>query len=173
MSTGNKRRRTTATANSGDPSTTSDASKATLARLNELLAEALTTAKAVKPGRGDGSAIKKARRLVNSLLKALPIDTTIQAIGYDAHKVSLDKSIKALQKDCKRNWKDGYEEQGEMMEEIGSEIVEWISDLWRLMVEDDADLTLIKQALILCSDTVDRIWACHSRLVFLHTLQQL
>jgi len=90
----------------------------------------------------------------------------LQAIGYDEHKESLEDSVKALNKSVKRDWKDGSEEQGEMMEEIAAEVLEWLPILWRTAVEDGLELPLIRKCLLLCTETINKVANCNSRSEF-------
>ncbi|KAF4616978.1 hypothetical protein D9613_008293 [Agrocybe pediades] len=160
MSSGTKRRR----ANTNGASNTDEPS---LARLNQLMAEAVKIAKAIEPTRGDGPAIKKAHTLAKSLLKALPTDVVVKSVGYDEHKASFEAEMKALQTSCKKNWKYGYEDQEEMMKKLSKSVVNWLKELWSLMQEEDMDLKLIEKSLALCSDTIDKMMNCNSRAGYL------
>ncbi|KAJ7597862.1 hypothetical protein C8J56DRAFT_329532 [Mycena floridula] len=167
MSAGQKSRRLAT-----DDSSTPSAKKRRVSRiessvgdLNELLEQALMTAKTLKLLSGDGPALQVARNLTTSLLDSLPADPTIKAIGYDAHKTSFDKQIKALDKHVRRDY-DGYEIQGEMMEKIGKEILDWLPILWRAVSEDGADIKLVCQSLRLCSDAVNRLGNSESQAPF-------
>ncbi|KAF9549274.1 hypothetical protein CPC08DRAFT_729380 [Agrocybe pediades] len=166
FSTSNKRRRANTTGAASKPDK-ADADAGTdqpsLSRLNQLMTEALKTAKAIQPSRSDGPAIKKAHALANSLLKAIPADITLKTIAFDEHKASFDAEVKALQRHCKRDYHDGYDEQTEMMEDLSKSIVEWLVELWELMQEPDMDLKVIEKCFVLCASTVDRIADCESR----------
>jgi hypothetical protein len=94
------------------------------------------------------------------------IQQNLKAIGYDTHKKSLDGAVKALIKDVNRNWKNGWEEQGEMMQEMAAEILEWLPTLWRTAVEDGHEFQLIRKSLLLCTDTCNAIANCNSRAEF-------
>lgn len=134
-----------------------------LTHLHELLADAFTIAKKVKLSDIDGPAIRKAYKLTSLILQALrPIDSTAKSIRYD----SLEKGLKALQKDCKRDWSSGSDIQSDMMRRMSMEIIQWIStDLWWLMCQGDVDMELIRISLNLCSSTIRDIQSCNSRLV--------
>ncbi|KAH9475874.1 hypothetical protein JR316_0011434 [Psilocybe cubensis] len=154
-STTKKRRYSTA----GTPSTKTTS----VSRLNELLADALFIAENIDPDELKGPDSRKAIKLARSILQALPVENFVKSIGYNDHKRSLNEKIRALQKHCKRDWKDGYERQSEMMSEISEEIVQWLPELWRVMAEEEADPELIRPSLVLCSTIVGDIWSCKSR----------
>lgn len=171
MSTGTKRRRTASDAGSKAPTTKGGAHDAPLTRLNELLTDAITTAKAIKRARKDDPALQKAHKLANSLLKALPLSevTAPKDVGYNIHKGSLERGVRALEVHCRHDPIDGWEQQGEMMWDISGEIVKWLPELWGFMAEDEVDPELIRPALILCSNTVGSMSGCESRCVGLLT----
>ncbi|KAF4616981.1 hypothetical protein D9613_008294 [Agrocybe pediades] len=154
-STSNKRRRANTTGAASKPKADADAGtdQPSLSRLNQLMTEALKTAKAIQPTRSDGPAIKKAHTLANSLLKAIPADITLKTIAFDEHKASFDAEVKALQRHCKRDYHDGYDEQTEMMEDLSKSIVEWLVELWELMQEPDMDLKVIEKCFVLAEYT--------------------
>ncbi|KAJ3894174.1 hypothetical protein GG344DRAFT_74303 [Lentinula edodes] len=87
-------------------------------------------------------------------------------IEYETRRKSLESQIKNLEKDAKRNWKHGYEEQGEMMSEIATEVLEWLPDLWRIGVEEGIEIPAIQRCLSLCTTIIRRIENCGSRAEF-------
>lgn len=90
----------------------------------------------------------------------------LASIGYETHKRSLDNGVKDLLKHVKREWHDGYEEQSEMMQEISQEVLEWLPKLWQVGIEEGLEIQLIRKCLVLCTDIINKVANCGSRLEF-------
>ncbi|KAJ3874665.1 hypothetical protein F5051DRAFT_473304 [Lentinula edodes] len=102
--------------------------------------------------------------IVEVLQKALKDTEQIHelrnSIVYETRRKSLESQVKYLEKDAKRNWKHGYEEQGEMMSENGTEVFEWLPDLRRIGVEENIEIQAIQKCLTLCTTIVQRTENC-------------
>ncbi len=76
-------------------------------------------------------------------------DELDQIIRFDAHKESLDRQASALMISLEEDPHDGYEEQGDMRRTVGDEMVLWLSDLFRIAIEQGVQLAIVQQCLVL------------------------
>lgn len=81
----------------------------------------------------------------------------LELIDYDGHEVSISGQLRALEQSVRRDWHDGYEEQGEMMEPIADEIQDWLSDLFYVAVEKQAYHREVFKALKLAMKFADKL----------------
>lgn len=87
----------------------------------------------------------------------------VRRVGYAKHEESLQGSLHALQVHCRREWKNGYEEQGEMMKEICSEFKKWFPVLLYVGIEKGAEFALVNKSLNLIESIYSGVWKCESR----------
>ncbi|RDB16759.1 hypothetical protein Hypma_002383 [Hypsizygus marmoreus] len=84
-------------------------------------------------------------------------------INFDERSTSISKGIKELKRHVKSDWKEGYEEQAEMMTEIVEEMAGWIPDLWTAGVEQGTEHLLVHKSLKFCKSSLGALANTHSR----------
>lgn len=102
-------------------------------------------------------------RIEHESLEAQKSQKRLDSIGYEAHRKSLTKGLKDLTKHINRNWKTGWQEQGEMMGEIGGEVLDWLPTLWKVGVHEGREIELIRRSLVLCTETFRKLTDCGSQ----------
>ncbi|PPQ78574.1 hypothetical protein CVT25_011785 [Psilocybe cyanescens] len=137
---------------------------ARLARLQELLAEALTTAKAVVPTHHRHATIRKVHQTIGSLLAVLPEDRNSNARSeYNAHKRALNKSMDALRSSCEIEGLEALDKQGLLIGDIVDELSEWIPNIWYNIADtnaEEADEDLAQDSLRSCSIATSAMQDC-------------
>ncbi|KAK7685865.1 hypothetical protein QCA50_011212 [Cerrena zonata] len=87
-------------------------------------------------------------------------------IKYNVHEKSLNTKVKLFLKDVKCNSDDEYEEQGDIMMEIASEILKWLPNLWQIGIEKALDVQLVHKCLVLCTTVIEEVEQCDSPVDF-------
>ncbi|KAF9549276.1 hypothetical protein CPC08DRAFT_769108 [Agrocybe pediades] len=133
----------------------------TLSRIKGLLQEAITVAKSIELnslGSKDGQSVNEVHILTHSLLQALPCDAS-NATKYEEHEAALKKDVDTLYAFCDANRysKVGYIDENNMIAAILSKIGKWIKQIWLLMQNEYTDINVVEKAVVLCSETVQRI----------------
>ena len=86
-------------------------------------------------------------------------------IGYEARKKDVEKRVKALESDVRRDWKYGYEEQYTMMVRICDVMVVWCQDIFAVIVVERAqkELATAHKSLACMKGIVQKMVDCNSR----------
>lgn len=71
-----------------------------------------------------------------------------QKIGFESNKQNINQQQKALEKDIKQNWHDGWQEQIDMMVGIADEVSSWLDRLFKVAVEAGTELATVQKCLI-------------------------
>ncbi|KAF9549280.1 hypothetical protein CPC08DRAFT_769111 [Agrocybe pediades] len=162
MARGNKRRRIDASSSSTTLRSNSvNVEKPSLTRLNELISEAVQIAKAIQPVfHEDWLLIKEAHILKDSLLKALPVDST--DIKYEEHEPSIRKDVQELEF---LNSRPGENETIEyLISKLAERLNQWLAHIWRCMQHEDlVDMNLVEKSFVLCSEGLEVILDCCAR----------
>ncbi|KAL4255158.1 hypothetical protein AB1N83_013123 [Pleurotus pulmonarius] len=81
------------------------------------------------------------------------------------HAQRIDSVMKDLLHSCQYDWHDGWEEQGEYMNDICREIAEWLRDIWGVL-EAGEGLHQVQECIVYCAQTVEEMSNAHSRAGF-------
>ncbi|KAF7977957.1 hypothetical protein HWV62_2049 [Athelia sp. TMB] len=87
-------------------------------------------------------------------------------IDYVARFESITKGIEELKASVRKDWKHGYEEQGEMMADVAGEISSWLPILWTVGVEQGVEIELVHRCLKFCKASYDKLGNTNSRTEF-------
>ncbi|KDQ53539.1 hypothetical protein JAAARDRAFT_39224 [Jaapia argillacea MUCL 33604] len=77
-------------------------------------------------------------------------------IGFERHKKNLEARVKALLSHLRKDWKHGWQKQGDMMMEIATEVAEWFQ-LWLISVDQGVEIALIHKCVALCMDSIKKV----------------
>lgn len=108
------------------------------------------------------STFRHTRALIASVFDAISEDPVDKQLDLKGHVQSIDSTMKDLLHSCQYNWKGGWEEQGEYMNEICQEIAEWQRDIWNVL-ETGEDLHHVRECIAYCARTVEEISNTDSR----------
>jgi hypothetical protein len=94
----------------------------------------------------------------------------MEDLELPTRKKSLEDSLKELIKDCKRDWKDGYDRQSEMMDEIAIELRSWLPVIWRVGAEFCSQVSDSHKALMVCARVYEEARDVDSRYAYVYHL---
>jgi len=89
-----------------------------------------------------------------------------QLIGYESRSAVISKKLVALEKHVNADWKNGWEDQGNMMYDILGQLEEWLSLLWKVGVEMGTEHKLVHKSLKYCITTLKKLKGSRSRAEF-------
>ena len=74
-------------------------------------------------------------------------------VAFQEHKSFLKKQLRLIRK---RGWQ-ALESQYEIIDEAACHMGQWIPQIWKGMVEEGVELSVIRSCLVFCSETVNTL----------------